>query len=393
MDTLLEQDVPINPADIELNYTLYDEVYTVTFGDLNDYYVGKLQVASIFGLRIGLAAAVLAVMYIITKNRKTPMFILNSSCLLVLLIHSIMVVCTLTQYLSSMQYMFTGIIYHARNATRTVAATNAVYILSVFLVECSITYQIYVIFKTPHGVYKYISYLVTLISGTLGLTTTAFYFAFCCFANMALYDKDGETTAPPWIANASLIMFSASSAVMSLMLLIKLGLAIRTRKHLGLKSFSIYHIIFIMCAQSMIFPTVIIFAGICDGNGLRYRCLYPLGTALITISLPITSLWANASNNQSTASSTIGTILSSPSPTSFESRSYYSDDDKSLSDTNAPYDNWGQKMNVSSFGINGFSQTKNIHFEDEDMAYEPSVENNDVSKKIRFDSDVASGNS
>ncbi|GMF66444.1 unnamed protein product [[Candida] boidinii] len=304
-----------------------------------------------------------------------------------------MVVCTLTQYLSSMQYMFTGIIYHAGNATRTVAATNAVYILSVFLVECSITYQIYVIFKTPHGVYKYISYLVTLISGTLGLTTTAFYFAFCCFANMALYDKDGETTAPPWIANASLIMFSASSAVMSLMLLIKLGLAIRTRKHLGLKSFSIYHIIFIMCAQSMIFPTVIIFAGICDGNGLRYRCLYPLGTALITISLPITSLWANASNNQSTASSTIGTILSSPSPTSFESRSYYSDDDKSLSDTNAPYDNWGQKMNVSSFGINGFSQTKNIHFEDEDMAYEPSVENNEVSKKIRFDSDVASGNS
>ncbi|GME82208.1 unnamed protein product, partial [Ambrosiozyma monospora] len=239
----------LDPTSIVLNYTSPYGDSQVWFSDLDHYKNSLVQLAAIFGVRVGLSALALPVTYIITKNRKSPIFFLNMGCLATLFLHSVLFICTLNGTYNSFTYHFSGYEYLDGHSSRLSAATNTIYIILIALVESSLTYQVHVIFRSPNARVRLLGHLATFIAGCLGLATVGFYFAFVVMSNKALFQLDYST--PDWVFNASIICFATSSCVILLMLSIKLGLAIRTRKHLGLKQFSVFHVLFIMAGQTM----------------------------------------------------------------------------------------------------------------------------------------------
>ncbi|ODV84100.1 hypothetical protein CANARDRAFT_177263 [[Candida] arabinofermentans NRRL YB-2248] len=299
----------LDPTSIVLNYTSPYGDTQIHFYDLDEYLQTRIELAVVFGVRIGLAALAIPITYIISKNKKSALFILNECCLFTLFLHSILYASTMTKAYNSITAYFSLYIYIDKPASNLVAATNAIYILLIILVEMSMVYQVHIIFRSPSNKIKSLGFIATGVSGLLGLTTIGLYFGYASMANIALFDIN--YSQPGWIMNAALICFSCSSCIMTLLLSFKLFFAIRTRRFLGLKQFGIFHILLIMSCQTMIVPTLLIFLSFSDmgTHNHTYQSLSALGTTLITISLPVTTMWANSSMSDTVATSTSDTYF------------------------------------------------------------------------------------
>lgn len=295
----------IDASNIVLSYESAQGPANITFGEIDQYIHQQLILSSVFGVRIGLATVCLPVTYLITKNKKTPIFALNLSCLVVLFIHSIMYMFTVHNSYSTVSTYFSGYTYFNQNASAVTAATNTFYFILITLVECSLTYQVYIIFRSPSSRVRLLGYFVTFISAVVGLVTIGFYLAYLILANeVNFFDI---LAVPEWLVNTPLFCFTGSSCITSILLILKLGLAIRTRRILGLKQFSIFHILFIMAFQTLIVPTVII---ILSFHGVKSPyALSAIGLALVALSLPITTMWANSVLDGKLPSSSANTYI------------------------------------------------------------------------------------
>lgn len=286
-----------NPEEILLNFT------SPTMGDMQismgllDSYMKTIVVTGIiFGTRIGLSALALPVTFMVTKNKKSPIFILNMSCLGVLFLQSCLFAVTLVKTYNTIGYNFSGIQNIDKNASNISVVANLFYVILIGLVETSFCYQVYVIFDSPQKSLKRIGYIATLISILLGIASFVLYFVYMVYSDLAFYNNN--VTVPKKLVNTPLILFVTSSCAICLMLLLKLAFAIRTRRYLGLTQFNLFHILFIMTFQTMVIPTILIlisFNGFSETDQYSSQAFSALGTALITISLPLTTMWANSS--------------------------------------------------------------------------------------------------
>lgn len=196
--------------------------------------------------------------------------------------------------LSSISFFFTGIFDD--ESFMSSDAANAFKVILVALIEVSLTYQIYVMFKTP--MLKSWGIFASVLAGVLGLATlaTQIYTTVMSHVNFV----NGTTGSPLQVTSAWMdmptILFSVSINVLSMFLVCKLGLAIRTRRYLGLKQFDAFHILFIMSTQTMIIPSIILFVHYFDQNDSQ-TTLVNISLLLVVISLPLSSLWAQTANN------------------------------------------------------------------------------------------------
>lgn len=228
-----------------------------------------------------------------------------------------------------------------RLATNISVASNIFYVILIGLVEISFCYQVYIIFESPQPYLKRIRYLVTALSVSLGIASFVLYFIYMVYSNMAFFNAQGFV--PQYLVNTPLILFVTSTCAICLILLIKLGVAIRTRRYLGLTQFNVFHILFIMAFQTMVIPTILIlisFNAFSENDEYSSQTFSALGSALITISLPLTTMWANSSVSTTIPTSTTNayspTNSSSEdnksfvdSPTDYYSNSLMSDSEKS----------------------------------------------------------------
>lgn len=296
----------INPSTLALTFDSVEGPTNITFAQLDYYVHEQLILSSVFGVRIGLATICLPVTYLITKNKKSPIFTLNMLCLFILFIHSIMYMFLIHDPYSTLAEHFSGYTKFDQVASAVSAATNTIYFLLVTLVECSLTYQVYIIFKVPGSRIRLLRYILTAVSALAGLTTIGIYFAYMVMTNKVDFFEIDEV--PKWLVNTPIFCFTGTSCLTSVLLLLKLAVAIRARRRLGLKQFSIFHILFIMAFQTLIVPTVII---ILSFHGVKSPyALSAIGMALITLSLPITTMWANSVLDGHTPSSSGNTYLS-----------------------------------------------------------------------------------
>ncbi|QPG75873.1 hypothetical protein FOA43_003259 [Brettanomyces nanus] len=311
----------MNEASVSSIPLTYESAYgssEITFKILDSYVNELLIFGIVFGVRIGMACICLPVTFLITKNKKSPIFVLNMACLVALFIHSIMYVCSLTDWYNTLAYEYSGYLLFSGYASQLTAATNTVYTVLIALVEISFGYQVFVLFRSPKKRIQYTGYLITLVSVLLGLATVVLYFIYMVVANKVAFDN--TLSIPKWLVNTPSICFTASSCVTSLLLVCKLAVAIRTRKTLGLKQFGIFHILFIMSFQTMIVPTIIILVSY-NKNGSQNapHALTAIGTALVAISLPMTTMWANSILDSSVPTSAANTYLKTISDTSYRS--------------------------------------------------------------------------
>ncbi|KAL6951319.1 hypothetical protein ACO0OE_000554 [Hanseniaspora uvarum] len=287
-----------NPSDIILTYeSAFSLETTITFGQLQQWVESKLKYAIIYGTRIGAAGVALLILLIVTKNKKSPIFVINIFSLLFIILHSGVYLKYLKSNYSSITYSFT---YFEQMVKRTdiytSGAANMLEVFLVFFVELSLVFQVYTIFKSTSN--KRLGQAWIILSSGIGITTVGLYFASAIKTIKAVYnntDYSGDAT----IYNAAIICLASSINFMTLLLIYKLAHAIKSRRFLGLKQFDSFHILLIMSSQSLIIPSIlyILAYGLPAHDGTQ--SLQAIATLIVVLSLPLSSMWAGASNSHS----------------------------------------------------------------------------------------------
>ncbi|KAI5954588.1 STE2 [Candida jiufengensis] len=302
---------------INITFTLPNvpDVQTVPFSYLDAYHKQQLNNAIVLGATIG-ASSMLMIMLIgiLYKNFKTLktslLFNLNIGILLSIVIRSGCYLNYLLNNLASISFNFTGI-YNGESFASSDAA-NAFKVLLITLIQVSLVYQIFIMFKTP--TFKNWGIMASVLAGLLALASigTQIYNAIKSHIAFTAGTSGSPIAIDDFLMDLPTILFSVSINIISVLLVIKLGLAIKKRRYLGLKQFDSFHILFIMSTQTMIIPSIILFI-----HYFNYKhantTLVNVSLLLIVISLPLSSLWAQTANN-------VRKINSSPSM-SFISRS------------------------------------------------------------------------
>ncbi|GMM41261.1 Pheromone alpha factor receptor [Hanseniaspora uvarum DSM 2768] len=287
-----------NPSDIILTYeSAFSLETTITFGQLQQWVESKLKYAIIYGTRIGAAGVAFLILLIVTKNKKSPIFVINIFSLLFIILHSGVYLKYLKSNYSSITYSFTYFEQMVKRADiYTSGAANMLEVFLVFFVELSLVFQVYTIFKSTSN--KRLGQAWITLSSGIGITTVGLYFASAIKTIKAVYnntDYSGDAT----IYNAAIICLASSINFMTLLLIYKLAHAIKSRRFLGLKQFDSFHILLIMSSQSLIIPSIlyILAYGLPAHDGTP--SLQAIATLIVVLSLPLSSMWAGASNSHS----------------------------------------------------------------------------------------------
>ncbi|ODV62562.1 alpha-factor pheromone receptor STE2 ASCRUDRAFT_74917 [Ascoidea rubescens DSM 1968] len=305
----------ISPEDIYLNFTSpdYGEVF-IQFKDLDSYLVEVSTSAIIFGVRFGAAFIVMVLLALLMnkKKRASPMFILNQLALLFLIVHTCLYYHYLLGRSASITTIFSGVyIYNATDINMTIA-TNSINIILVTIIQGTLLYQMYLIYL--HGnilhqkkLYKNVAKGFFALSILTALTDVAFYLN--VVIKRALHVKGkGHINPESWETTLPTTLFTVSIALMSLILILKLAYQVMERKKNGLKQFSIFHILTIMLGQSMVIPIIlqIIALATPNSNNLGLSVLPHISILIVTICLPLSSMWATSIHNRNENPSSVG---------------------------------------------------------------------------------------
>lgn len=339
-----------HPSDIQLNYTLpgSDDYYVLTFEMLDQETKSIVNYAVVHGCTITACFSFFILLLLIIKNKKTPIFILNQVILVVAMIRSSLFLAYQLGPLGSLEVAFIAFVdYRYRSAYKISVATNAILIILVFLIQLSFTYQTWIIFKSPE-VKKYRNWLMALFAG---LTAVTFGF----YVNDAIISTQtfkaaayNELTAIPkvWARFVPLILFCASINLMSIILILKLIFAIRTRRYLGLKQFSYHHIMLIMFSSTLIFPTILTISTYAVSETYIYSDILPhISLSLTALLLPFTTLWAAIANNSRNLSSSALVYLTSSNNSSGYSSNASPIDEKTFNSTDDSFSFFPEKLN------------------------------------------------
>lgn len=387
--------IPDKPGDIIISYSIpgLDQPIQIPFHSLDSFQTDQAKIALVMGITIGSCSMTLifliSIMYktnkltnlklnlklklklkyilqwinqkIFTKKRndnkqqqqqqiesssynnttttlggyKLFLFYLNSLILLIGIIRSGCYLNYNLGPLNSLSFVFTG--WYDGSSFISSDVTNGFKCILYALVEISLGFQVYVMFKTSN--LKIWGIMASLLSIGLGLIVVAFQINLTILSHIRFSraistnrseeessssssssDSVGYVINSIWM-DLPTILFSISINIMTILLIGKLIIAIRTRRYLGLKQFDSFHILLIGFSQTLIIPSIILVVHYFYLSQNKDSLLQQISLLLIILMLPLSSLWAQTANNTHN-------INSSPS-LSFISRYHLSDSNRS----------------------------------------------------------------
>lgn len=394
--------IPDKPGDIIISYSIpgLDQPIQIPFHSLDSFQTDQAKIALVMGITIGSCSMTLifliSIMYktnkltnlklklklkyilqwinqkIFTKKRndnkqqqqqqiesssynnttttlggyKLFLFYLNSLILLIGIIRSGCYLNYNLGPLNSLSFVFTG--WYDGSSFISSDVTNGFKCILYALVEISLGFQVYVMFKTSN--LKIWGIMASLLSIGLGLIVVAFQinltilshirFSRAISTNRSEEESSLSSDSVGYVINSiwmdlPTILFSISINIMTILLIGKLIIAIRTRRYLGLKQFDSFHILLIGFSQTLIIPSIILVVHYFYLSQNKDSLLQQISLLLIILMLPLSSLWAQTANNTHN-------INSSPS-LSFISRHHLFDSSRS----------GGSNTIVSNGGSNG----------------------------------------
>lgn len=291
-----------DPLATLLSYTsIYGSDTTITFEALQVIVNKKITQAIVFGTRIGAAGISIIILWMISKNRKTPIFLINQVSLFLILLHSSLYLAYLMRNFGSIAFALTWFPQLvSQNDLRIYAATDIAQVLLVASVEISLIFQIRVIFKSDN--FKRLGPLFIALSIATGAATIGMWLYTAVKSIIAVY-KNPLNEAANVALNVSIILLASSVNFMTLLLVIKLIIAIKSRRFLGLKQFNTFHILLIMSTQTLIIPSVLFVLSYALDDAQGTQTLTSVAILLVVLSLPLSSMWATSANNDSTPTS------------------------------------------------------------------------------------------
>lgn len=289
-------DPDYNPSAGNLTFLAAYGPSSITFGELQYLINTKIRQSIVFGVCCGASIITFIIMWLVSKRKKTPIFILNQMSLFLLFLQSAFYFKYILSAQSSVTLALTQFpqMVHKYNL-HVSAAADIFKLLLVICIESSLVFQVKVMFSGDS--FKKISYFLLTSSITIGLATSGMLFAAVVMIIKNIYT--GVSNKGYKYYNIANILFASSINFMTFILIIKLILAIRARRFLGLKQFDSFHILLIMTCHSLVVPSILtILAYALQSNT---DVLVSVSTLLVVLSLPLSSIWAGSIN---TASST-----------------------------------------------------------------------------------------
>lgn len=304
---------------------------------------------------------------------KLFLFYLNSLILLIGIIRSGCYLNYNLGPLNSLSFVFTG--WYDGSSFISSDVTNGFKCILYALVEISLGFQVYVMFKTSN--LKIWGIMASLLSIGLGLIVVAFQINLTILSHIRFSraistnrsEEESSLSSSSSLSSDSVgyvinsiwmdlptILFSISINIMTILLIGKLIFAIRTRRYLGLKQFDSFHILLIGFSQTLIIPSIILVVHYFYLSQNKDSLLQQISLLLIILMLPLSSLWAQTANNTHN-------INSSPS-LSFISRHHLFDSSRS----------GGSNTIVSNGGSNGGGGGGNFPVSGIDAQLPPDIE-------------------
>lgn len=285
----------IDPVTILLHFMTPAGETEVSFKMLDQWLYRQCQGSIIQGVRIGAFLITMLALFLIMKDRKAPLFIINQ---LTLFFSSLKSIFYLYYYLSnsgSITFQFSGYYNLTDNNRNLTAATNVTQILIVICLECAFCFQAYAMYKANQGIQRVLMLTLLTICITLGLVTISFYINSVVFALKATFDESLYSNYA-WQLNVPFILFLSSVCFTSACLIAKFLYAFKQRKDYGRRQFSGIHALFIMTCQTMIIPVCVNIFSYCSplwkSNGIPEIAYF-----ITTIFLPLSAMWATSANN------------------------------------------------------------------------------------------------
>lgn len=426
--------IPDKPGDIIISYSIpgLDQPIQIPFHSLDSFQTDQAKIALVMGITIGSCSMTLifliSIMYktnkltnlklnlklklklkyilqwinqkIFTKKRndnkqqqqqqqiesssynnttttlwgyKLFLFYLNSLILLIGIIRSGCYLNYNLGPLNSLSFVFTG--WYDGSSFISSDVTNGFKCILYALVEISLGFQVYVMFKTSN--LKIWGIMASLLSIGLGLIVVAFQINLTILSHIRFSraistnrsEEESSLSSSSSLSSDSVgyvinsiwmdlptILFSISINIMTILLIGKLIIAIRTRRYLGLKQFDSFHILLIGFSQTLIIPSIILVVHYFYLSQNKDSLLQQISLLLIILMLPLSSLWAQTANNTHN-------INSSPS-LSFISRHHLFDSSRS----------GGSNTIVSNGGSNGGGGGGNFPVSGIDAQLPPDIE-------------------
>lgn len=301
-----------DPRFVELTYSVLGNELAVTFQDLDSYMKESLNLSILYGVAIGAAIILLFFNWVSVRAKRTPMFVLNQLSLILLIVKSALYLTYLLGPLASLAFSFTGmLIPDTYSSYRVTVASNVIHTLLIATIEASLCYQVFIVFCSPSD--RKLGMVLTLIFAVISLTTVAFYI-YTTTTTAIMYQQLFSQTqnvnrAGTWANNIQFIFFATSINLISCILIMKLVLAIRTRRYLGLKQFDSFHILTLISTQVMIIPSILVIVNY-KSDQYSSTTLANISVLIIVLLLPFSSMWSASANNNSLPTSSSLRFLS-----------------------------------------------------------------------------------
>ncbi|OJJ95375.1 hypothetical protein ASPACDRAFT_1860055 [Aspergillus aculeatus ATCC 16872] len=264
-----------------------------------------------YGAQLGASIVLLVILLLLTRpeKRRSSVYLLNCSALL---LNIGLLLCQALYFTSPFVHVYA---YFGSDYSRVPQSTYANSVLGVVLatlllisIEISLVLQVQVVCANLRRRYRRLLLGVSIV---VALVPTGFRLGLmvenCKTIIQAL------TSAPLiWIQSAANITLTISICFFCTVFVTKLGYAIRQRRRLGVADFGPMKVIFVMGCQTLVVPALF--------SILHYAVNVPELSSnvltLVTISLPLSSIWAGValdhrSGNSNTNSNNLASSTSS----------------------------------------------------------------------------------
>ncbi|KAF9891915.1 hypothetical protein FE257_002878 [Aspergillus nanangensis] len=258
------------------------------------FYQYCIRICINYGAQLGASIVLFVIVLLLTRPEKrfSAVFILNS---LALLLNIGRLVCQVVYFTSQFVrfYAFFGGDFSEVPLSAYVDSVLGVVMMTLLLIciEASLVLQVQVVCTNLRRRYQHTLLVASVIVALVPIIFRFVYMVYNC--RHIMYAK--ETLPINWLESATNVVITVSICFFCAVFIVKLGFAIRLRRRLGMSEFGPMRVVFIMGCQTMIIPAIL--------SILQYIVSVPeLASnifSLVTISLPLSSLWAGVTLDQS----------------------------------------------------------------------------------------------
>lgn len=279
----------------------------------------NIKWTTIFGTQIGACSLLLIILAILTKpdKRRAPLFFVNLASIALIIVRSALLIEFVLGPWSNAYRFYTGDYDGiAQSAFHKSIASTIMQMLLNICIMVSLVLQVRVVYASNPKA----NTIMTLMSTALACVTLGVYLKVVRENIDTILNSTYYQTRTYYISR---ILFASTICFFTLIFVAKLGMAIWSRRILGLQKFGPLQIIFIMGCQTMIIPgkflsplrllgilsiSLYILFNICDfiacfciaENTEAFDGIASFTAFFVVISLPLSSMWASAQTNTPT---------------------------------------------------------------------------------------------